>query len=150
MRSHAKPHQILWNPTRMLHGAGIFTNICTKSPSYVGKYTIHEVYMGIYGLCHPMKKKSKKIPSGNLLHIAIENHHRKFLSFPIEHGPFSSSLCIRLPEGFPHHQIPWATTIFLWFSFLVFLWFTTQFHINTLLIPIKSHYTTIFLWFSSG
>ena len=35
--------------THLLHGAGIFTNICPcpKSPSFVGKYTTHEAH-GVY------------------------------------------------------------------------------------------------------
>ena len=42
--------------THMLHGSGIFTNICPcpKSPSFVGKYTIHIIH-GAYGFLKQAK-----------------------------------------------------------------------------------------------
>ena len=41
-----------YNWIHMLHGAGICTNICqNKSPSHVGKYTIH----GAYRVCFVVK-----------------------------------------------------------------------------------------------
>jgi hypothetical protein len=33
-----------WFVSHMLHGAGIFTNICLKNRPNVGKYTIHGAY----------------------------------------------------------------------------------------------------------
>jgi len=38
--TYEKPSTI----TQMLHGAGIFTNICPKDHPNVGKYTIHGAY----------------------------------------------------------------------------------------------------------
>ena len=68
----------------MLHGAGIFTNICPKKHPNVGKYTIHWAYGYIYPYLYSN--------DSNVHHVAsLESYHL----------PLGCHLPQRFDENFP-------------------------------------------------
>ena len=73
-RTSDKPLDSGVHQSHMLHGAGIFTNICPKNHPNAGKYTVHGAYGNDKATCSSQNLKVTPMISGEVIPASQPNN----------------------------------------------------------------------------